>query len=177
MKSGTPGPQFHNDFGDSFMKLGPPRTRSARAGLWATQLPSNYSTAVKRVIQSLLHKRMACPSPLIYQSSSDGYFKIVEICSSDNELVDAENHKNETVRFTFSQIHQYLWFSKSLTNKLCKRDTSSLRALMAVSTRARGALNKVVEIKGRPHCIDSWISTLHINSTGQWACCCSAILL
>ena len=81
-----------------------------------TKAYSGYSTVFKllsccqkihQVIQSLLHiKRMACTSPLIHQSVSDGYTSQtgstadVNACS-DNELVDDENHKNEA-RFTFS---------------------------------------------------------------------------
>ena len=63
----------------------------------------------------------------------------VDACS-DNELVDVQNHKNE-MRFTFSQIHQYLQYGiyrtypatfESLTSRLCERDLSSSRALMAI---------------------------------------------
>ena len=60
----------------------------------------------------------------------------VNACS-DNELVDVGNNMNEA-RFTFSQIHQYLQYVaypsyfQSLTNRLCKRDLSSSRVLMAI---------------------------------------------
>ena len=41
-------------------------------------------------------------------SSQTGSTTDVDACS-DNELVDVQNHKNE-MRFTFSQIHQYLTY-------------------------------------------------------------------
>ena len=78
-------------------------------------------------------------------SQSGGTVDIDTCSASDNKLVDAENHKNETARFTFSQIHQYLQYGaypsdfhgsdkQGLTSRLCERDQSSLRALMAIST-------------------------------------------
>ena len=130
MKSGTPGPQFHNDFGDPFMKLGTPTTRSARAGPWATQLPSNYSTAVKRFVRSFrAYFIRGWPAPVysfisqVQMATSKSPID-VEICSSDND--DGENHKNETTRFTFSQIHKYLQFG-TYPSDFQKSDKQALR--------------------------------------------------
>ena len=61
-------------------------------------------------------------------TSQTGSAMNVDACS-DNELVNVQNHKNE-MRFTFSQIHQYLQygtcpsnFQKSDKQVLLKRST------------------------------------------------------
>ena len=60
-------------------------------------------------------------------TSQSGGTVDIDICSaSDNELVDAENHKNETVRFTFSQIHQYLQYG-TYPSDFHKSDKQALR--------------------------------------------------
>ena len=50
----------------------------------------------------------------------------VDTCSSDNELVDAGNYRNETARFAFSQIHQYLQFGTYPSDSQ-KSDKQALR--------------------------------------------------
>ena len=83
MSMGTPGPQFHHYSGDPFVKLGTPlkRTRARSAQLFnclqTTQLLSKGSSGHS---ENENIKRMACTSPLIHQSVSDGYFADWQHC-------------------------------------------------------------------------------------------------
>ena len=58
--------------------------------------------------------------------------------SSDNELVDVENHKNEA-RFTFSQIHQYLQYG-TYPSDFQKSDKQALRKRSKFFKNADGKL-------------------------------------
>ena len=50
---GTPGPQFHDYFGDPFVKLGTPLERAqVRSARLLNSLQLDYSAAVKRFIRS-----------------------------------------------------------------------------------------------------------------------------
>ena len=87
---------------------------------------------------------MACTSPLIHQSVSDGYTSQtgstanVDACS-DNELVDDENHKNEA-RFTFSQIHQYRQYVIIHVYCMVMAKFSKTKKSMVVSDFMEGSL-------------------------------------
>ena len=147
MRLGTPGPQFHHYFGDPFVKLGTPlkrvRARSAQLFncLQTTQLLSKGSSGHS---ENENIKRMACTSPLIHQSVSDGSqtgsTADVGACS-DNDIADVENQKNEA-RFSFSQIHQYLQYG-SYPSDFHKSDKLALRKRSKFFKSADGSLHYV----------------------------------
>ena len=84
---------------------------------------------------------MACTSPLIHQSVSDGSqtgsTADVGACS-DNNIADVENQKNKA-RFSFSQIHQYLQYGTHPSD-FHKSDKLALRKRSNFFKSADGSL-------------------------------------
>ena len=129
------------------MKLGTPlkrvRARSAQLFncLQTTQLLSKGSSGHS---ENENIKRMACTSPLIHQSVSDGSqtgsTADVGACS-DNDIADVENQKNEA-RFSFSQIHQYLQYG-TYPSDFHKSDKLTLRKRSKFFKSADGSLHYV----------------------------------